>query len=57
MVQVDPETARRLRNGLPTELAGIAGERVRLHTADGRLLALAHRVDSTWQPDKVFDWN
>ena len=57
MVQVDPETARRLRNGLPTELAGIAGERVRLHTADGRLLALAHRADSTWQPDKVFDWN
>ncbi len=54
--QVDMETARRVRNGLPVALE-VAGQRARIHAPGGELLALAHRAGELWQPDKVFDWS
>ena len=54
--QVDAETARRVRNGLPVALE-VAGQRARIHAPGGELLALAHRAGELWQPDKVFDWS
>lgn len=54
--RVDAETARRVRNGLPVAL-DVAGERARIHAPGGELLALAHRADELWQPNKVFDWS
>lgn len=54
---VEGEAARRVRNGMPIELVGIAGDRARLHTPDGVLLALARRAGERWQPEKVFDWS
>ena len=55
-VTLDDEQARRVRNGMPIPLVGIAGERARVHGPGGALLALLRRAGDEWKPDKVFDW-
>lgn len=52
--ELDAAQARRVTNGMPVELPGLAGERARAHGSDGRLLALLRREGAAWRPEKVF---
>jgi len=56
-VQLDAGSAVRVRNGMAIAIDGVAGDRVRAHGPDGRLLALLSRTGDVWQPVKVFDWS
>ncbi len=54
VAQLDEQAARRIANGLPIELPGLAGERARAHGPEGALLALLRREGAQWRPEKVF---
>ncbi|GAB4192955.1 MAG: tRNA pseudouridine(55) synthase TruB [Roseiflexaceae bacterium] len=55
-IQLDPEQAGRVRNGLSLELPGLPGDRARAHAPGGTLLALLYRrEDETWHPGKVLN--
>ncbi len=51
---LDAAQARRVANGMPVALPGLAGERARAHGPDGALLALLRRQGEHWRPEKVF---
>ncbi len=57
-VDVDEQTAKRIRNGLPVRAAHPqpVGEYARAHLADGTLLALLRKTNGDWQPFRVFSW-
>ncbi len=54
-VDVDAAITQRIRHGLPVRLNS-PGEQARVHDPDGLLLALVRRVDTGWQPFRVFSW-
>jgi tRNA pseudouridine55 synthase len=56
-VTLDPEAARRVRNGMALVLEPIDADHARAHGPDGQLLALLARDGDMWKPEKVFDWN
>lgn len=53
---VDESVAQRIRNGMPVPLA-LAGDQVRAHGPDGRLMALLRRDGDRWRPFRVFRWS
>ncbi|NTU83084.1 MAG: tRNA pseudouridine(55) synthase TruB [Chloroflexales bacterium] len=52
--RLDAEAARRVANGMPVQLPGLAGERARAHAPGGELLALLRHEGEVWRPEKVF---
>jgi tRNA pseudouridine55 synthase len=55
-VQVDEESARRLRHGMPLVAPPGAAPRARAHAPDGTLIAILRFDGTYWRPIKVFDW-
>lgn len=54
VAQLDADSARLVRNGMPLRLPALPGERARAHGPDGALLALLRRDGELWRPEKVF---
>lgn len=53
VVQLDSDQVRRVTHGMSINLPELPARHARAHTSDGTLLALLHRVDDHWQPEKV----